>query len=152
MGRWKIDVEKGEIYTREGLSKHLGIRGYKTVSSTYNGRKYDFKQHQIIVIAAGLNPVGKQINHIDGNKLNNSISNLEVVTPSENLRHAFRMGLAKTVNRLFSDSDVRDIRSKLRNGDTAVNIARIYGTSPEVIGRLKRKETYKNVPDVEEAE
>jgi hypothetical protein len=40
-------------------------------------------------------PKGMQINHLDGNKANNHISNLELCTPKENVIHAYATGLAK---------------------------------------------------------
>lgn len=38
-------------------------------------------------------PPGKEINHINGIKSDNRIANLEAVTPSENTKHAYRIGL-----------------------------------------------------------
>lgn len=43
----------------------------------------------------GLIPENLVVNHIDGNKLNNTLSNLEVVTSGYNTKHAYELGLAK---------------------------------------------------------
>ncbi len=55
----------------------------------------------VLVAKAFLPPYGqdKEINHIDCNKLNNCVSNLEAITNNENVRHAWRAGLVGTAYR-----------------------------------------------------
>lgn len=54
-----------------------------------------YKLHRIVASAfLGLDPSSKQVvNHLDGNSLNNEISNLEVTTQADNIRHAYNTGL-----------------------------------------------------------
>lgn len=65
--------------------------GYKMIRT----QNKDWYLHRLLAEHFIPNPENKpQVNHIDGNKLNNSLDNLEWVTQSENMRHAFDTGLA----------------------------------------------------------
>ena len=48
---------------------------------------------------------GAQINHKDGNPLNNHVDNLEWCTPSENVNHAFKTGLMSTNKKVILTSE-----------------------------------------------
>lgn len=71
-------------------------KGYLSASLYTNGIRETRKVHRLVAEAFIPNPDNKpQINHKDGNPLNNSVDNLEWATGSENMIHAFRTGLAK---------------------------------------------------------
>lgn len=74
-----------------------GKRGYYVVSLRKDGKMYLRTVHILLGRAFLHNPLNKpQINHIDGNKLNNSLSNIEWVTQRENNLHARATGLHKS--------------------------------------------------------
>lgn len=76
------------------ISKHI-CRGYVTVKLTRNKKGSTQNLHRLLALAFVPNPHNKPIvNHIDGDKLNYSLENLEWVTYSENMKHAFDMQLA----------------------------------------------------------
>ena len=58
-----------------------------------DGRSFKMKQHRLVMIYFGPNPNDDQrfVNHIDGNKSNNSLSNLEWCTSSENAKHKYHV-------------------------------------------------------------
>jgi len=72
--------------------------GYYIVDLHKNGKRKTCHLHRLLALAFIPNPEGKpQVNHIDGNPLNNALENLEWVTPSQNVLHAYKTGLVKKI-------------------------------------------------------
>lgn len=89
----KFNLELGEIETIRGT------KGTVCTSTGYLRVKLGNKTcqvHQLLAVSYfGEDCIGKQVNHKDGNKLNNTRDNLELVTRQENVRHQHDNGLAK---------------------------------------------------------
>ncbi len=89
-GRIFKNTEYGPIEAEHSFSN-----GYKMVSNTVNGKQKHFYVHRLLSKAFIPNPENKpQVNHIDGDRANNSLPNLEWVTAKENVVHAYQAGLA----------------------------------------------------------
>ena len=74
--------------------------GYLRVSLSTENKCKKFLVHRLVAEAFIPNNDNKKlVNHIDGNKQNNDISNLEWCTYSENLKHAYKIGLYTDVKR-----------------------------------------------------
>ena len=70
------------------IRKPENIKGYLRVCLNFNKKKKKMFVHQIVAICfIGEKEKGKQIDHIDGNPLNNHYKNLRWVTPKENNRN-----------------------------------------------------------------
>jgi len=69
--------------------------GYPLSFLWKNNQRKCFRTHRLVITAFGSIQPGEEyeVNHIDGNKTNNFINNLEWVTKSENMKHAYKMGL-----------------------------------------------------------
>lgn len=68
--------------------------GYLRVNLYENGKRKNFHVHRLVALAFIPNPNNlPQVNHKDGNKHNNCFDNLEWCNQSENLKHAYKMGL-----------------------------------------------------------
>lgn len=84
--------EDGQIWNKKtGAAMHGNVNshGYMVFSLTQNGKKKDCKLHRLLAMTFIPNPEGYEcVNHIDGNKLNNSLGNLEWCTKGYNNRHA----------------------------------------------------------------
>jgi hypothetical protein len=86
------------------------------------------------------------VNHIDGNRANNNLSNLEWVNRSENCRHGFERAIKE--NRKYNESqrftkdDVLKIRIMQKSNVTMVQIAKEYKTKPKTISDIIHRRTW----------
>lgn len=136
----------------------ISSRGYNQVSLLRNdetGRKVmTIMAHRLIwIVHNGLiTDPSLVINHIDGNKLNNAISNLELVSVTKNLRHALNTGLLvmpqaeEKVNSVFTNEQVREFRKMFFAGEiTQKAISEIVGCEKSTVRRMLVGKTYKSV-------
>lgn len=89
-------------YREKILNPPLTKKGYKRITLTLNGKKKNYMIHRLVAQAFIPNPNNlPQVNHIDGNKTNNRVNNLEWCTNGENQIHAWKNGLNKGATGMF---------------------------------------------------
>jgi len=95
--------------TNNQKKQWLGKNGYYYVDIHENGTAKKIAVHRLLALTFIPNPENKRtVNHIDGNKLNNDLSNLEWATVSENTQHAYDTGL-QPYRRNYSLTDYEDM-------------------------------------------
>ncbi len=91
------------------------------------------------------------INHIDANKLNNCVYNLEVCTQKENMHHAIKLGLInyawgeRTNTNKLSIHEVSFIKRELIGNLPNTTIARMFGVNKSTINRIKNGITWRKI-------
>lgn len=107
MEKWKtISSNTNYVVSDTGKVKRVGKeenhsvrcdhRGYLCIDLYKDGKRTTRKVHRLVAEAFLPNDNKKaQVNHKDGNKLNNNVSNLEWVTSKENVMHSWNAGLSR---------------------------------------------------------
>jgi hypothetical protein len=127
------------------------IEGYEDLYAITRESKYHAIHRLVLCTFSPIN-VFKQVNHKDGDKLNNNLNNLEWVTPSENMLHAYKTGLnwsnplygEKHPNSKLTEKDVKMIRELHK--EVAFNsyiLARLYKVSRGTIQDVIHHRTWK---------
>jgi len=119
------------LNTMQFLSESKTSNGYKQVTiKNKNGNK-TFLLHRLVALTyLNNNELKSQVNHIDGNKTNNLLINLEWNTPSENQKHAHRLGLNK---------------STLNHKKAVSNIGKLVGRENGIKGGIKKRKLIINI-------
>lgn len=133
------------------LKKRIDKYGYCRYALSKKQKPKSFMSHRLVLLSF----VGESnllVNHKDGNKLNNYIENLEYCTNSENVKHAYQIGLIhgrKGESHHFKklkDSDILTIRSLIEKSLLSnADIARFYDVSTATISLIKNKKHWGHI-------
>ena len=144
---WKAISEKYEVSDKgeirmigktEPLHQFIGKDGYMRTQFAGKTRIV----HRVVAKAFIPNPDNlPEVNHIDGNKQNNCVENLEWITRSDNLKHAYKIGLKKSTGERnprakLTEEDVNYLRSLYKDGTwliPAKSLAKQFGVAHQTI-------------------
>lgn len=152
----KYEVNKDgwvrNAYTQKPLQQFENVDGYLMVALWKNGRALHRRVHRLVAEAFyGPQPFeGAEVNHIDGNKKNNRVSNLEYVTKLENIEHAVQTGLVKrgeeSTGHKLTEEKVREIRDLHKNGKISLrDLAFMFDVSQEAVVKIVKNRNWRHV-------
>lgn len=137
------------IRTGKILKNRPDKDGYSRVELySENGKGHPKKVHRLVAQAfLKYDPERDQVNHINGNKTDNRVENLEWCTRSENTRHAYANNLfqynikpAIAAHTKLTPSDKETIIQLRRNGISVKDIAKTYEISLNTVYEICKKE------------
>lgn len=119
--------------------------GYSQVLLSRDGQKKQVSVHRAVA-EAFLGPAGGMtVNHRDGNKLHNAITNLEYMTNAENIEHASINGFLRGPVERISEAKAREICELLHAGRRTGEIAIQLDVTLEVVKKIRRRKTWTQV-------
>jgi len=145
------------LYTGKIIKQYLNRYGYYQVRLYKNNKPRNCTVHRLVAETFIPNiHNAESVNHIDGNKTNNKVENLEWCSSGENFSKAYHAGLiAKgnlNGNSIFNEEQVRFIRDAYKSGYSERRLARVFNTTHDVIDDIISRKSYSNVSDTKKNE
>lgn len=143
--------KSGYLVSTEGRIKGKYVEFLKPTVTTagYETSSIGLVHRVVVETFLGEIPKDYEVNHIDGCKTNNRLNNLEIVTKSENQKHAVRTGLQPIfkgeTNPMaeLTESDVIDIYNIIKNGDTNMDIGIKYNLHDRYVSLIRHGKRWK---------
>ena len=116
------------------------------------GRDRKWYIHRLVYLSfRGPIEDGLEVDHVNGDRNDNRLANLEAVPRLENMRRAHKMGLMNTANgsrqhrARFTESQVLQIRERVRSGERQVDLAKELGVTPTAINCIVKRHTWRHI-------
>lgn len=144
--------ENGDIYNKynKKLSPVDNGKGYLIVNVNIDGKRTCKAIHRLLGECFIENPCNyTDINHIDGNRQNNALFNLEWCTHGYNIKHSYNLNNrtalgSNNANCKYSESIVIEICELLSKGFTSANI-RDLGYPYTLVRQIKQRKNWKHI-------
>jgi hypothetical protein len=152
-----LATEDGRVWNSKS-NRFISSSSHHTGYLVVNIKKRQYRAHRFILecfLKRELK-MGYYVNHIDGNKQNNCIINLEECTSSENSKHAFKLGLREARkgelngNFILPETTVRDIIRDIRKGLHNDELASKYKVEFKHISLIRHKKRWKHLFEEDE--
>lgn len=146
LGRVKSLPKKG--FKKEAIRKTgMDVRnGYVTVILRKNNIPYTKRVHSLVVEAfLGIKTTKKLVaNHINGQKTDNRLENLEIISQRDNIKHAINIGLTRIpikderYNSKIKEKDFPKLLELFKTDMTSKDIAKLFRVGPTTISRIRK--------------
>lgn len=160
-GLWTADPATGKVLTTRTLGglplaapKPIGCQAkhtkhnYMVTGIKIGGKRYQMRLHRAIwLFVHGFIPDGMDLDHINGDRTDNRIANLRLVTPKENKANAIRLGTSASRERngqaKLTAAQAVEIKALLAQGTkTQPQIAAMFGVSRQAVSSIKNGRTW----------
>ena len=143
-------TDDGAIYSlksKKFLNLQYNDNGYVVVTLRKDGKTKTLRVHRLVTLMYLKDTFfeGAHVNHIDGDKTNNCVNNLEWVTREENMCHAYDNNLVISKQKTISDDDLHLICQSLELGSRVVDVAKMFSIEREVVDRIYRGTLFKHI-------
>ena len=112
-------------------------QGYLQVGLMAGGKRFRFLVHRLVAEAfLSKKDYQTDVNHIDLNKFNNTVGNLEWASKEENMQHAVRMGVISSNSQRYSKDFIKEA---LSYGGGTLETCRVFDIHPSTFWRWRKK-------------
>ena len=148
-GKYAVDRE-GNVWSLNNhmhkepykLSPRIRKNGYSYLSLCVNGKIKEMMAHRAVAAAYIGNVDGMEVNHINGNRADNRVENLEIVDRSTNLLHG--MHVLRSNNAKLTHDQVEWVRHLVAAGVPQADVARQFGVLRQTVNQIIRGTGYAN--------
>ena len=159
LGRLRRELPEKGTWPGRILRRSRTKKGYWAVRLWLDGKLRNILVHRLVAtVFVEPCPVGHEANHIDGDTGNRAASNLEWVTRSQNIRHAFGLGRMRWGGRLpphvpgekngrakLTDARVRDLRVRHAAGTGTRELCREFGIGKSEVWYIVARKHWRHV-------